>query len=209
VTVAGVGEGAVYLDGSVGRWDWAQVRITAFRRGGRTFTRWTCVTALGESRGVADGTSAHVAVANFLPSPAVVAGASTLSFRVLHYGTLAIRRASVGGASGLEYTTVGPAHLVATLTAPAHARVGTTTTARLRVANLGDRAVRAIHVEWTAPPNLVRIAGARGAFDVAPHAARTREYRLRLVHAGAATLYVSAIGAGGAAVAQTLLRIAP
>lgn len=194
--------GAVYLDASVGRWDWAQVQIRVVRG----VTRWTSATAFGLSSGTARGLTARISVTNFLPVPSVVAGPAALSFRLVRYGALRAASATVGRRSGLEYSTAGPSRLVASVTAPRAGRVGDGGRAVVSLTNAGDRPVRAVGLEWTTSGR-VAVAGRAAPIDLPAHRTVRVAYRLRFLQPGIATLYVAAFGAGGGATSSAVVRI--
>lgn len=206
VSLAHPATGAVYLDAGVGAWDWAQVRIRTTRRRGRVVTEWSSATLSGIRSGSARGLTAHIAVTNFLPTPAVAAGPATLTFRLVHYGALHATSATVGPASGLEYSTAGPPHLVARLTAPRVGRVGGTGVAVVSLTNSGDRPVRAVGIEWTTGGR-VAVIGSPPRVDLAPHRTVHVPYRLRFLRRGVATVYVEAAGSGGGATSSAVVRI--
>lgn len=201
--------GSVYLDAAVGKWDWAQVRITRVSRGGTVHTEWRSAGALqGGSSGSAVGNSAHIVFANFLPTSAVRPGPTALTFRLERYGDLRVRRVTIGQASGLEYSRLGPARLTASISGPHTAARGSTTSIVVRLRNIGDRPLFHLLVGWDQVSKAVTLAPqARRVSALAAHLSTQVTFRLHAKHAGRATLYLTALGAGAGVTQRFTVRV--
>ncbi len=208
VQVAGGTIGSVYLDAAVGKWDWAQVRVTRVRRDGIVRTEWQSAGALqGGSSGSESGDTAHIAFTNFVPVAAVRAGPTVLSFRLERYGNLGVRRVTIGRASGLEYSRLGPARLVAAITGPHTTSQGSTVRLVVALNNIGDRPLSHVTVGWDKQSNAVAIAPRSRDLSLAPHRLAHVTFRLHALRRGRATLYLTALGSGAGTTRTYTVRV--
>lgn len=210
VKVGAAPPGAVaYLDASVNGWEWAQIRLRILRTARGTVTLWDCPSILGGAHGRSPGTTAHIAFDNFLTIGAVRPGISTLSFALERYHGAVLRTVVIGTSTALEYSRRGPARLSVELDTPRVVQRGTTFLTDIRIANIGDRPVRRMRLDWDISSSAVTTTHVPSLShpDLAPHRATRAQAWFNANERGVArlSLFVGGLGANG--IASTSVRV--
>jgi hypothetical protein len=202
--------GAVgFLDASVNRWEWAQIRIRSVRRHGTVYTVWDCATVLGHAAGSSKGLTAHISFLNFLTIGSVRPGDATLRFSVERYHGAVLQKVVVGRNTAIEYSKRGPARLELRLSAPSRAVRGRRFAVAVHLMNAGDRPLHDVKMNWDYPRAVVRLVARSAGFDgsLRAHESAAIRFWFAPLRKGTARLELLAGGSGGAGNGTAVVKI--